>query len=231
MAEEVAVGSPGGVRPSRRRVVRPAPLRQAVVDAVVDLIISGELKPGEHLGEGELADELGVSRQPVREAFQQLAAEGWVDLRPSQGAFVHTPTAKEADDLFAVRTLLEAESARRAAAVRNEAQVERLWELWHVGSTAVVAGDLAAIVGANAELHAYIVSIADNAVLAELNRLVDRRVRWYFTPIARSRSEDSWGEHAELIRVIAEGDQVRAGEIMAAHTERTRGVKRHLPES
>ncbi len=66
--------------------------------------------------ESELAGHLGVSRQPVREALQRLNTEGWVDLRPAQGAFVHEPTEEEADQLLTVRTLLEAEAARLAAA-------------------------------------------------------------------------------------------------------------------
>jgi DNA-binding GntR family transcriptional regulator len=197
-----------------------------VFDALVELIISRALKPGEHLGEGELAEMLGVSRQPVREAFQQLHSEGWVDLRPGQGAFVHAPTEKEADDLLAVRTLLEAESARRAAARRTDQDVARLWELWDTGKKAVAVQDLEQMVGVNAALHAYVMGIGDNAVLAELSALVDRRVRWHFTPVAAARGTDSWDEHAELIHAIADGDEERAAGIMREHTERTRHVTR-----
>jgi DNA-binding GntR family transcriptional regulator len=197
-----------------------------VFDALVELIISRALQPGEHLGEGELAEMLGVSRQPVREAFQQLHSEGWVDLRPGHGAFVHSPTEKEVGDLLAVRTLLEAEAARRAAAMRREEDVARLWELWETGKKALAAQDLEQMVGANAALHAYVMHIGNNAVLTELSKLVDRRVRWHFTPIAPVRGGTSWGEHAELIRAIADGDQERAVAVMRAHTERTRRVIR-----
>src|SRR5882724_1747370 len=90
-----------------RRVARPVPLRQAVYDSLVELVVTGALRPGQHLVEGELAEQLGVSRQPVREALQRLESEGWVDLRPAQGAFVHQPTDDEVDQLLAVRCLLE----------------------------------------------------------------------------------------------------------------------------
>jgi DNA-binding GntR family transcriptional regulator len=222
-------GKSTGIRAVRGPVVRPAPLRQAVFDALVELIISRSLKPGEHLGEGELAEMLGVSRQPVREAFQQLHSEGWVDLRPGQGAFVHAPTEKEADDLLAVRTLLEAESARRAAVRRTDEDVAHLWELWETGKNALAVQDLDKMVAANATLHAYVMTIGDNAVLGELARLVDRRVRWHFTPVAATRGSASWDEHAELIRAIADGDQERAAGIMRDHTERTRHVT-HNPQ-
>jgi DNA-binding transcriptional regulator YhcF (GntR family) len=98
-----------------RRVQRPAPLRQAVYDAIVDLIVNGTLQRGQHLVENELAEYLGVSRQPVREALQRLQTDGWIDLRPAQGAFVHTPSEDEVDQLLAVRTVLETYSARLAA--------------------------------------------------------------------------------------------------------------------
>ena len=80
-----------------RPVERPVPLRQSVYEALVELVIAGRLTPGQHLVETELARQLGVSRQPVREALHRLEAEGWVDLRPNQGAFVHVPTDKEVD--------------------------------------------------------------------------------------------------------------------------------------
>ena len=102
-------------RTGRPPLERPAPLRQAVYDMLVEMIITRELQPGQHLVEHELAAQLGVSRQPVREALQRLHSDGWVDLRPALGAFVHIPTDAEADQLLAVRTLLEAESARLAA--------------------------------------------------------------------------------------------------------------------
>jgi DNA-binding GntR family transcriptional regulator len=68
-------------------------------------------------------------------------------------------------------------------------------------------------------------------VLAELIGLVDRRVRWYYTPIARPRGHDAWNEHAELIKAISEKDAESAGRIMAQHTERTRQAYHEQPRS
>ncbi|MEU1618807.1 GntR family transcriptional regulator [Streptomyces sp. NPDC005722] len=204
-----------------RRVARPAPLREAVYDAIVELIISGSLTPGQHLVEAELAEHLGVSRQPVREALQRLQTDGWVDLRPAQGAFVHSPTEEEAAQLLGVRSVLETYSARLAAENAKPEDVERLWELQQDGVGALAAGDVERLVTANTALHSFITSIAANAVLAELISQVSRKVRWYYTPIAKPRGKDAWNEHAQLIRAIAKGDADRAGEIMRKHTERT----------
>ena len=95
-----------------RPLQRPVPLRQSVYDALIDLIVGGELSPGQHMVETDLAHQLGVSRQPIREALHRMEAEGWVDLRPSQGAFVHVPTDSEVDELLDVRALLEAETGQ-----------------------------------------------------------------------------------------------------------------------
>jgi DNA-binding GntR family transcriptional regulator len=211
-------------RTVRAPLERPAPLRQAVYDALVEMIITRELQPGEHLVENELAAQLGVSRQPVREALQRLQSEGWVDLRPALGAFVHVPTDAEADQLLAVRTLLEAESARLAARHATPEQVERLWALQHTGEKALADDDQEGLVAGNAALHAHIVSMSGNTVLADLIASVDRRVRWYYLPIARTRGKDAWDEHAELIQAIARRSARRAGDLMRQHTERTREI-------
>jgi DNA-binding GntR family transcriptional regulator len=211
--------------PGRARIVeRPAPLREAVYDAIVEMIISRELQPGEHLAEGELAAQLGVSRQPVREALQRLETEGWVDLRPALGASVHVPTDAEADQLFAVRTLLEAESARLAARNSTPEHVDHLWELQRAGVKALEANDQEGLVAGNAALHAYVVSMSGNTVLADLIAVVDRRVRWYYMPIAQTRGKDAWDEHAEIIEAIAKRNGRRAGDLMRRHTERTRQI-------
>jgi len=204
-----------------RRVARPAPLRQAVYDTLAEMIASGSLKPGQHLVESELAEQLGVSRQPIREALQRLAVDGWVELRPAYGAYVHVPTAEEVAQLLGVRSALEAYSAREAAQHATEERAARLRELYDAGMAALAADDETGLVAANADLHAYIVDMSGNKVLAELIAQVERRVRWYYTPIARPRGKDAWHEHEVLIKAVAAGDAGLAEQLMRAHTERT----------
>ncbi|MEV1011405.1 GntR family transcriptional regulator [Streptomyces sp. NPDC049881] len=204
------------------RLERPGPLRDRVYDALVDLIVTRALPPGQHLVETELAGQLGVSRQPVREALQRLSTEGWVDLRPAQGAFVHEPTEEEADQLLTVRTLLEAEAARLAAANATSAGIAALRELCDEGERAVAEDDVDRAVEMNAAFHAKVMRLAGNAVLAELADRVDRRVRWYYTPVARQRGKQSWIEHRELIAAVVARDERTATDVMRAHTEHTR---------
>lgn len=206
------------------RVLRPAPLRQAVYDAIVELIVHGTLQRGQHVVEAELADYLGVSRQPVREALQRLQTDGWIELRPGQGAFVHIPSEDEVDELLGVRSVLETHSAGLAAERATPEDVNRLWELQQDGLNALAANDSEGLVAANAALHAAITALAGNKVLAEHIGLVQRKWRWYYLPIAQPRGQDAWSEHAELISAIAARDVKRATDIMDRHTERTRQV-------
>ncbi|MFE2584600.1 GntR family transcriptional regulator [Streptomyces sp. NPDC059378] len=215
----LSTGLPQGAVP---RLERPGPLRDRVYEALLELITTRALQPGQHLVESELAGHLGVSRQPVREALQRLNTEGWVDLRPAQGAFVHEPTEQEADQLLTVRTLLEAEAARLAAANATGAGIEALEELLAQGLQAVADDDVDAAVALNARFHAKIMELAGNAVLAELAAQVDRRVRWYYTPVARRRGQQSWIEHRDLITAIADGNEQEATRLMREHTEHTR---------
>jgi DNA-binding GntR family transcriptional regulator len=214
-----------------RPLQRPVPLRQSVYDALIDLIAGGELPPGQHMVETELAQQLGVSRQPIREALHRMEAEGWVDLRPSQGAFVHVPTDGEVDELLDVRMLLEAETGRLAAlAVVSPAQLSRLREICREGQEAAEADDFSAAVTANNAFHAEVAAIGGNAVLAELADIVGRRVQWYYRMVAPARGHGSWTEHAELIEAIEAGDSERAESLARKHTERTRAAY-HRPRA
>ena len=211
-----------------RPLQRPVPLRQSVYDALIDLIVGGELPPGQHMVETDLARQLGVSRQPIREALHRMEAEGWVDLRPSQGAFVHVPTDSEVDDLLDVRALLEAETARLAAAgPTSPAQLARLREICREGEAAAEADDFAAAVAANNTFHTEVAAVGGNAVLAELADIVGRRVQWYYRMVAPARGHGSWAEHAEMIEAIEAGDPVRAQALARKHTERTRQAYHH----
>ncbi|MEW1601023.1 GntR family transcriptional regulator [Streptomyces sp. NPDC093808] len=214
-------GLPRGAAP---RLERPGPLCDRVHEALLELITTRALRPGRHLVESELAGHLGVSRRPVREALQRLHAEGWADPRPAQGAFVHEPTEEEAGQLLTVRTLpeAEAEAARPAASNADSGGVQALEAILAEGLEAVRSDAADAAVALNARFHATVREPAGNAVLAGPAAQVDRRVRWYCTPVARQRGERSWTEHREPIAAVAARDEQSAARLMREHTEHTR---------
>jgi DNA-binding GntR family transcriptional regulator len=87
--------------------VQPRTLRTQIVDQIRDAIVSGQLKPGEHLKEGAIADQMSVSRIPVREAFRQLEQEGLIVSIPNQGSFVKAFDEKDIEEIFTLRATLE----------------------------------------------------------------------------------------------------------------------------
>ncbi|MDA2814211.1 GntR family transcriptional regulator [Nocardiopsis sp. RSe5-2] len=203
-------------------VRRPVPLRESVYETLLELITLRRLPPGQHLVENELAERLGVSRQPIREALQRLSNEGWVDLRPGYGAFVHRPSGDEAEQLLAVRGLLESESARLAAGNAGDEGLADLRRLCAAGEKGLERGDTEEMVALNADLHRRITELSGNEVLADLAGQVARRVRWYHGLVAAQRGGDSWEEHARIIDAIAAGDGEEAARLMREHTDATR---------
>lgn len=202
----------------------PAPLRQQVYETLEELIIYGALEPGEHLVESRLAQRLGISRIPVREALQLLHRDGWVELRPRQGAFVHQPTMQEVDEVFSVRTLLEVESARLAAKVATKESLRELRKLLKAGTRALSANDGKELVRLNSAFHARVTELGGNQVLAEVIARLDKRIRWYFAPVVTLRGRRSWEEHAELVEAVEAGDPEWAAEVMRKHAEGTKSA-------
>ncbi|WP_405056902.1 GntR family transcriptional regulator [Kribbella sp. NBC_01505] len=213
---------PGAEPAGVRHVKRPQPLRESVYEALTEMIIDGTLERGRHLVEVELAGLLGVSRQPVREALQRLNNEGWVDLRPGFGAMVHVPAEDEVDQLLAARAALESESARLAARHATKEDLAKLKELCKVGTAFHESGDTDGAVRTNGELHAFITQMSGNRFLIDFAAQVDRRVRWYYTPLAPVRGAASWREHSRLVKAISDGDEDKAAQTMREHTEHTR---------
>ena len=215
-------------RPVARRTLEPvkqqAPLRQQIYERVEELIIYGELPAGEHLVESQLAQRLGVSRIPVREALQLLNRDGWVDLRPRQGAFVHSPTVDEADEVFTVRTVLEVEATRLAALHPTEVSVKGLRKLLEAGHRALEVADDRELVRLNSEFHQSISRMAGNRILSQMTARLDKRIRWFFAPVVKLRGEASWKEHADMVDAIEAGDSELAAEEMRHHAEATKAA-------
>ncbi|MDX2968967.1 GntR family transcriptional regulator [Kribbella solani] len=225
----MSAGPGAGAEPvGARHVKRPTPLRESVYEALTEMIIDGTLERGRHLVEVELASLLGVSRQPVREALQRLNNEGWVDLRPGFGAMVHVPAEDEVDQLLAARAALESESARLAARHATKDDIAKLRELCKVGTAFQESGDIDGTVRTNGDLHNLITQMSGNRFLVDFAAQVDRRVRWYYTPVAPVRGAASWREHNRLVKAISEGDEDKAAQIMREHTEQTRKAYHEL---
>jgi DNA-binding GntR family transcriptional regulator len=136
-----------------------------IVDAIRDRIIHGELQPGCKIRQQQLAEALGVSRTPLREAFQRLEADGWVDLRARRGAEVRPLSVEEAGEIFTMRVVLETTAARLAAVLHADADADRARQLTAAAASATLDGDIEAL---NLGFHETIYGLGSPATPTEL---------------------------------------------------------------
>jgi DNA-binding GntR family transcriptional regulator len=201
-------------------------LGQQVSEALELQILSGTLPPGQRLNADELAEAFGVSRIPVREALRSLNAAGWIEIRPRHGAFVRERSLQELDDLFHVRGMLEAEAARLAAKHRSEEHLVAMAAAHDDLVAGNRSGDPVAAAEANSRFHRAVAEASGNAVLADLNEQLAKRIRWYFATVAKARARHSAEEHAELLRAIRNGDARTASRLAREHVMRTSSLVR-----
>jgi DNA-binding GntR family transcriptional regulator len=203
---------------------RHRPLRHAVHDEVRARIITGTYAQGERLYEEQIATDLGVSRNPVREALQALAQEGFVELLPRRGARVAVVPVRRAAELFEVRGALEGLVARLAASRSTAVDVEALRDVVRRGKHAVERGDLASLPALNTELHRRLSDAAGNELLATtLERLADI-IEWVYTKRLALRGARSWEEHDAIVEAIADGDPDKADIAACAHIANARAA-------
>jgi DNA-binding GntR family transcriptional regulator len=199
-------------------------LRALACDQIRDWIVTGRFPPGTRLVEGALAQELGVSRIPVREALKQLDAEGFVDIVPRRGAVVAQLSMKDAEDFYEVRSALESFSARLAAERRKPADVEELQRIITAGRRAVRRRQWDELTRLNNAFHEAVAVASGNAHLVELMTSYGVRMAWIFSSSAQRRGAAAWDEHAAIADAIAEGDPERAEALGMRHIVHSRDV-------
>lgn len=193
------------------------PLARAVLDELRSAIVGGAYPQGERLVEEELAERFGVSRNPIRQALHDLAAEGFVVVEPRRGARVATMDARDVAELFEMRAPLEGLVAGLAAERRTDRQLEELRRVVEAGSAAVADRRLDELPALNTRFHHALADAAGNQLLsATLGRLSDI-IRWVYAAGIAARAGESWREHAELTDAIAAGDRARAERVGVAH--------------
>lgn len=188
-------------------------------------IVEGRYRPGERLVEQRIAEELDLSRTPVREAFRRLQSEGLVEVQPNRGVSVRGLTVDEIGDLYELRARLEAMAAERAATRANPDELVELTEAETEFAAAVSdarAGDVVAIrrvFTANERFHRAVVAAAHHDRLAQaLARTVDDTLVFqafrHYQPAAMARSVLFHQMIAEAIRLQ---EAERAGRLVHEH--------------
>ena len=183
-------------------------------------LLDGRFAGGTLLSENELAQRLGVSRTPVRQAFVQLEAEGLLELYPKRGALVVPISPSEAEDVLEARMLIEQHCVRRAAAVREHVTEPLRESLAEQERT--LSSDGRGFAWADRQFHSTIVEAAGNQLLVrQYESLRDRHQRIAAATIARdpTRIARFIAEHREILAAIEAGDADGAAELMGSHLQ------------
>jgi DNA-binding GntR family transcriptional regulator len=197
----------------------PGPL--GILTLIRSRIVNGVYIPGQQLVESKLAEECGVSRVPIREAFRALAAEGLLSLERHRGAFVTVLTTKAGGDLLEIREALEPLAARHAALRRVESHLAHMDEVLRAGFQALVELDRAALTRLNTTFHGIIWQAAGNDELNGMLSRLNTKIAWVYSHdvTVTRRARASWSEHALILETIANQDWELAERRMRDHIQ------------
>lgn len=201
----------------------PAPLERPAltfsgrtVEVLRDMVLTGRIRPGERLNEVEIANALGISRGPLREAIQHLRSEGLLITVSHRGAYVRTFTGEELGELYEVRIALESHAVRLAAEKSNKDGIQELRQLLDDTNQAL---DKGAGYPSDQDFHQRIVLLADNQALLDAVVEVHRKIG-----LARSRSgyegnraRTAFSEHEEVLEHLANGEGELAAKVLTTH--------------
>lgn len=197
------------------------PLRDVVFNTLRRAILTGELKPGERLMEIHLANKLGVSRTPIREAIRKLELEGLVIMIPRRGAEVAQITEKSLKDVLEVRRALDALCVELACDRISEEEKAQLRQACDTFERATRTQNVTAIAEADVALHDIIVQATENKRLIQLiNNLSEQMYRYRFEYIKdESRHDNLVEEHRMIYESILENDKERAAQAAKLHID------------
>jgi DNA-binding GntR family transcriptional regulator len=210
--------------------IRRTALHDTLVSHLRDMIIEGHLEPGTRLHEGQLGQQLGVSRTPLREAIKYLASEGLVELVPARGAVVKRFTGKDVQDMLTVLQSLEELAGRLACAIASDADIARVRAMHDRMVQHYKTGDRLEYYKLNQSIHSTIVQIAGNGALAEVHGMLQMRLKRI--RFVGHEGAEKWAaavaEHEEMIAALEARDPDRLARVLGEHLrmawERVRGA-------
>lgn len=193
------------------------PLREVVAGEIRGMIISGELAQGERLIEGQLAAQLGVSRNPVREAIRLLESTGLVEVLPRKGAYVCEVDSEQVRQIQELRMVVEGYAAGLAASNRSDEDVAALMDSIERGRAAAVADDNVTAAACHREFHLALEDAAGNPYLELVVNPLRQQTELMFSVLIERRGGISWEEHEAICDAIRSGDAELARTRMRDH--------------
>ncbi|MGI5922285.1 MAG: GntR family transcriptional regulator [Syntrophomonadaceae bacterium] len=197
------------------------PLRELVLDALREAIINGTLKPRERLMELQLAEELGVSRTPIREALRKLELEGFIVMVPRKGAYVADFSFKDIADIFEIRAALEGLAGALAAERITDDELENMERLLVEKAEAITENDIEKLVDVDTKFHEALYKASRNERLTTIiSNLREQIQRFRATSLANpGRGKMSLDEHRNIVEAIQSRDVQAARQAAQDHIE------------
>jgi DNA-binding GntR family transcriptional regulator len=210
--------------PAARRKKKSASLTEKVYAMLRTEILTCVLEPGKEVSEAELAERFDVSKTPVREALATLRSEGLVRTFPRRGYQIVPVTFGDMNELFDLRTILEAGAAELACQRITDAEIENLNRLADVVYDRSEQPSLKRFIQANRDFHAAIARAAGNERLYQLlTRQIDELERFFYLGARlRDVSTETQSDHHAIVDTLRKRDPAAARDIMIRHNEVTR---------
>ena len=210
--------------PNALALLRSSSLASAAQQEIEHAILRGELAPGAKLNEATIAERLGVSRGPVREAFRMLEQAGLLRQEKNRGAFVRHIDIGEAMEIYELRAMMDEAVGRKLARDITPEQIKTARAIVGSMERAVKAGDADTYHLLNLEFHDALVEFTANRKLAAMYRLLINQL-WLFRRLNLADARVlpvSASEHLGIVKAIESGDPERAARAMRAHVEQSR---------
>lgn len=197
------------------------PLRDVVFNTLRTAILKGELEPGERLMEKQLADKMGVSRTPIREAIRKLELEGLVVMVPRKGAEVAQITKKDIHDVLVVRAALEGLAIKLACENMDAAHIEELSAIKDAFSEAAKKKDVETVIAKDIEFHDFLYSVSNNEKLVSIINNLSEQIYRFRVEYIRSMDDFSGlvQEHEELVSCLADKRVDEANRLATIHIQ------------
>jgi DNA-binding GntR family transcriptional regulator len=198
-------------------------LTELVYNALVDAICEGKLKAGERIWQLKLAQQFGVSRQPIQQALMLLKKEGFVDSSGSQGLIVTPLDSSFVENIYQIRYAIDGLACRETAVRFNANFEKRGRSLLRAGHEAVASGSVARLIAADMNFHRFLYEASGNPLISEVMQLHWQHIRRIMGRALQDTTGQSiiWDEHEAILTATLSGDPDRAERAARAHTEHT----------
>ncbi len=207
-------------------IERHQTLREKILETIREAILKGDLKPGEKVAEPELAEQFGISRTPIREAFRQLESEGYLTVVPRKGAVVAALSERDVQEFYEVKSILEGYAAELAAKNLSDKELAKLESINERLKQLADDGDVKSFYKIHNEFHEMFLKAANNTKLYELIKQLGMkfsRMRMASLSVD-GRMAISVAEHDKLLDAFRQHD----GKTAEALVKKTAAIGGHV---